>query len=132
LSSTICTQKTVIDQPEQVVKCKERSLNPKRRKETYPVDTDQRSNMSNPLQTLSQTLTASISPDSTTRRQAEEALRQGESAPGFLLLVLQLVNSSEVDLTVRQTGGVYFKNAVKRLWAGEEVSLFGSLYEMMC
>lgn len=50
-------------------------------------------------------------------------MRRGEAGSGFLLLVLQLVNTSEVDMTVRQTGGVYFKNAVKRLWAGEEVSL---------
>lgn len=78
--------------------------------------------MSNPLQTLSSTLTASISPDSSVRRQAEDQLRQGESSPGFLLLVLQLVNSGEVDIVTRQTGGVYFKNAVKRLWGGEEVS----------
>ena len=78
--------------------------------------------MSDQLQALSGILSASISPDSTTRRQAENQLRESESTPGFLLLVLQLVNTEGADLTVRQTGGVYFKNAVKRLWAGEEVS----------
>lgn len=78
--------------------------------------------MASPLQTLSTTLSASISPDSSVRRQAEDQLRQGEGSAGFLLLVLQLVNSSEADLTVRQTAGVYFKNVVKRLWAGEDVS----------
>ena len=78
--------------------------------------------MANPLQTLSTTFSASISPDTNIRRQAEAQLKQGEASPGFLLLLLQLVNSGEADITVRQTAGVYFKNAVKRLWAGEEVS----------
>lgn len=73
------------------------------------------------LAAFSQTLSATVSPDAATRRAAEESLRQAEAQPGFLLLVLQLVNSSSVDMVVRQTGGVYFKNAVKRLWSGEEV-----------
>jgi exportin-2 (importin alpha re-exporter) len=76
--------------------------------------------MANPLQNLSTTLSSSISPDANTRRQAEAALRQGEATPGFLLLVLQLVNTGEADLVVRQTAGVYFKNAVKRLWPDED------------
>lgn len=73
------------------------------------------------LAAFSQTLSATVSPDAATRRAAEESLRRAEAQPGFLLLVLQLVNSSSVDMVVRQTGGVYFKNAVKRLWSGEEV-----------
>jgi hypothetical protein len=73
------------------------------------------------LSALSAALTATVSSDATTRRSAEEQLRQGEKQPGFLLVVLDLVRSSEVDKVVRQSGGVYFKNAIKRLWAGEEV-----------
>lgn len=74
------------------------------------------------LDLLSRTLTSTVSPDAPTRRAAEESLRQGESQPGFLLLVLELVRSDGVDMVVRQAGGVYFKNVVKRLWDGEEVS----------
>ena len=74
------------------------------------------------LQLLSNTLTSTVSPDASTRRTAEESLRQGESQPGFLLLVLELVRNEGVDMIVRQAGGVYFKNAVRRLWPGEEVS----------
>jgi exportin-2 (importin alpha re-exporter) len=75
------------------------------------------------LSLLCNTLTATVSPDATARRAAEEQLRTGEAQPGFLLLVLQLVKSDGVNMVVRQSGGVYFKNAVKRLWDGEEVSL---------
>ena len=73
------------------------------------------------LNFLSQTLISTVSPDAQSRRAAEEALRQGEPQPGFLLLVLELVRSDVVDMVVRQAGGVYFKNAVRRLWSGDEV-----------
>lgn len=75
------------------------------------------------LSALSSALTATVSPDAPTRRAAEDQLRSGEQQPGFLLLVLQLVHSQEADMVVRQAAGVYFKNAVKRLWEPEEVSL---------
>ena len=73
------------------------------------------------LQLLSQTLTSTVSPDKATRRAAEEQLKTGETQPGFLLLVLELVKSDQVEVIVRQAAGVYFKNAVKRLWEPEEV-----------
>jgi exportin-2 (importin alpha re-exporter) len=74
------------------------------------------------LNALSGYLSATVSPDAATRRSAEESLRSGEAQPGFLQIVLHLVKSDGVDMTVRQAGGVYFKNVVKKLWAGEEVS----------
>ncbi len=73
------------------------------------------------LQLLSQTLTSTVSPDKATRRNAEEQLKSGESQSNFLLIVLELVKSEQVDVVVRQAAGVYFKNAVKRLWEPEEV-----------
>lgn len=73
------------------------------------------------LQLLSNYLASTVSHDATTRRSAEESLRQAEKQPGFLILVLELVKSEGVDMLVRQAGGVFFKNVVKRLWAGEEV-----------
>jgi exportin-2 (importin alpha re-exporter) len=72
------------------------------------------------LTALSTTLASTVSPDAATRRAAEEQLRQGEKQPGFLIVVLTLVNTGTIDMVVRQTAGVYFKNAVKRLWTGEE------------
>ncbi|OCF55372.1 importin-alpha export receptor [Kwoniella mangroviensis CBS 10435] len=72
------------------------------------------------ISALSTYLSSTVSPDAHARRSAEDSLRQGETQQGFLLIVLQLVKSNEVDMIVRQAGGVYFKNAVKRLWSGEE------------
>ena len=73
---------------------------------------------------LSQTLTSTVSPDGSIRRNAEETLRQGETQPGFLLLVLDLVRNDQASMLVRQSAGVYFKNAVKRSWDGDEVMEF--------
>jgi exportin-2 (importin alpha re-exporter) len=73
------------------------------------------------LNALSSYLASTVSPDASTRRAAEDSLRQGEGQAGFLQLILQLVKNDGVDMTVRQAGGVYFKNVVKRLWADEEV-----------
>ena len=78
--------------------------------------------MSADLAALSQTLASTVSPQAPIRRAAEEQLRHAEAQQGFLLAVLELVKSNAVDMTTRQAGGVLFKNVVKRLWAGEEVS----------
>ncbi|WRT64247.1 uncharacterized protein IL334_001178 [Kwoniella shivajii] len=72
------------------------------------------------LSALSSYLSATVSSDAHARRSAEESLRQAEAQQGFLLLVLELAKADSVDPVVRQAGGVYFKNAVKRLWSGEE------------
>lgn len=73
------------------------------------------------LSHLTNYLSSTVSPDAHTRRSAEESLRQAEGQQGFLLLVLELVKADSVDMVVRQAGGVYFKNTVKRLWSGDEV-----------
>nr|ODO02723.1 hypothetical protein L204_01462 [Cryptococcus depauperatus CBS 7855] len=72
------------------------------------------------LSLLANYLSSTVSPDAHARRGAEESLRQAESQPGFLLLVLDLVKVDSVEMMIRQAGGVYFKNTVKRLWSGEE------------
>ena len=77
------------------------------------------------VQPLAQALEASISPDASIRRSAEAQLSAGLGQPGFLILLLQLVNEAAVPKTTRQTGAVYFKNAAKKLCAGEEVSAAG-------
>ena len=75
------------------------------------------------LTTLSEYLISTVSPDAATRRSAEDSLRSGEGQAGFLQIILHLVKMEGIDMTVRQAGGVYFKNAVKKLWSGEEVSI---------
>lgn len=75
------------------------------------------------LNALTSYLSSTVSPDAGTRRSAEESLRQGEGQAGFLQLILELVRSDGVDMTVRQAGGVYFKNVVKKLWSDEEASV---------
>lgn len=75
------------------------------------------------LSLLTNYLSSTVSPDAHTRRSAEESLRQAEGQQGFLLLVLELVKADSVIMVVRQAGGVYFKNTVKRLWSGDEVCL---------
>ncbi|OXB34588.1 importin-alpha export receptor [Cryptococcus neoformans] len=72
------------------------------------------------LSLLTNYLSSTVSPDAHTRRSAEESLRQAEGQQGFLLLVLELVKADSVNMVVRQAGGVYFKNTVKRLWSGDE------------
>lgn len=72
------------------------------------------------LAALSTYLANTVSPDAATRRAAEDSLRQGEAQPGFLLIVLELVRSDAANMVVRQAGGVYFKNTVKKLWDGED------------
>ena len=71
---------------------------------------------------IAQTLHQSLSPDAASRRQAETTLGGAEGQQGFLLILLHLIGQSDgsVDSVARQTGAVYFKNVVKKLWAGEE------------
>lgn len=72
------------------------------------------------LAALSKYLGDTVSPDATARRAAEDSLRRAESQQGFLQVVLELVRSDSASSVVRQAAGVYFKNTVKRLWAGDE------------
>ncbi|KAL1410407.1 importin-alpha export receptor [Vanrija albida] len=72
------------------------------------------------LQAVSSYLAATVSPDASARRQAEDALRQGEKQQGFLQIVLEIVRSDATDAVVRQAGALYFKNTVKRLWGDED------------
>jgi 3-methyladenine DNA glycosylase AlkD len=76
---------------------------------------------------IAQTLHASLSSDAAVRRQAEATLGGAEAQQGFLLILLHLIGNADntVDAVARQTGAVYFKNVVKKLWAedaAEEVS----------
>lgn len=69
------------------------------------------------LSMLSNLLTQSLSPSHDIRHPAEATLKSSETQAGFLLLVLGLVRTAEVPMHVRQAGGVYFKNVIKKRWS---------------
>jgi hypothetical protein len=63
-------------------------------------------------------LSQSLSSDPATRRQSERQLAQHESAPGFLISVLAIVQGAgEAPMEIRLAAGIYFKNAVRKMWA---------------
>lgn len=80
------------------------------------------------LQQLAQLLSDTVSPDTPTRKAAENNLNSAAQQQGFLLLLLETVRSDQASKVVRQAAGVYFKNVVKRQWEEpEEVSFVSTL-----
>ncbi|KAM0791591.1 hypothetical protein ACM66B_006034 [Microbotryomycetes sp. NB124-2] len=69
---------------------------------------------------LSQVLTATLSADATTRRQAERELLQAQAHPSFGPSVLQLAQNAQANKAVRQSAALSFKNWIKANWALEE------------
>ncbi|KAL7539729.1 hypothetical protein ACHAXR_009544 [Thalassiosira sp. AJA248-18] len=78
---------------------------------------------------LRQILSQSLSPDATTRRNAESALLASQSTPGHALAVLRVVSTTasgagpsnnNADMPIRQSAAVHFKNMVKKGWAPNE------------
>mmetsp|Transcript_1332 Transcript_1332/g.2876 ORF Transcript_1332/g.2876 Transcript_1332/m.2876 type:complete len:983 (+) Transcript_1332:67-3015(+) len=73
---------------------------------------------------LRQILSQSLSPDATTRRNAEAALLSSRSSPGHALAVLRVVSASSTgnnaDMPIRQSAAVHFKNMVKKGWSPDE------------
>ena len=63
-------------------------------------------------------LQATLNPDKATRVAAEEALRAGETTPGYVVQLMKLAvdTSLPVDPVLRHTAVVYMKNVVKRRW----------------
>jgi len=55
-----------------------------------------------------------FNPQEAQRKEAEDHLKQWESAPGFLVLLLQIVSSNEVDAAARQAGAINLKNMTKK------------------
>ncbi|KAG5308621.1 XPO2 protein, partial [Pseudoatta argentina] len=72
------------------------------------------------LVTLSEYLKHTLSPDVNVRRPAEKFLESVEINQNFPLLLLHLVDKSEINITIRVAGAVAFKNYVKRNWKVEE------------
>ncbi|KAJ8681341.1 hypothetical protein QAD02_017128 [Eretmocerus hayati] len=74
------------------------------------------------LLTLSEYLRHTLSPDVTVRRPAEKFLESVELNQNYPLLLLHLVDKSEIEMTIRIAGAIVFKNYVKRNWKVDEDS----------
>ncbi|CAB3368472.1 Hypothetical predicted protein [Cloeon dipterum] len=68
------------------------------------------------LQTLSGYLMQTLSPDAAVRRPAEKFLESIEGNKNYPLLLLHLVNKQDLDLSIRTSGAIVFKNFIKRNW----------------
>ena len=74
--------------------------------------------MALPVDQLRQVLSQSLSPDVTTRQNAERALLTSQTSQGHALTVLRLISSNDAaDGPVRQSAAVHFNNMVKKGWA---------------
>ena len=67
---------------------------------------------------LRSTIQSTLSADQSTRQQAEISLKHAETAQGFILELLNLVEV-EQDFGVRQSTVIYLKNRISRGWPTE-------------
>lgn len=74
------------------------------------------------LFTLNEYLKRTLSPDPSVRKSAEKFLESIELNQNYPLLLLHLVDKKDVDMTIRMSAAVAFKNFVKRNWSIEEDS----------
>ena len=75
----------------------------------------------NELAQLSQVLFATVSPDSTQRRAAEQHLLTASSTPGYPIIVLSLIASPNPQFSgVKQIAAIHFKNLVRKGWADDD------------
>lgn len=59
---------------------------------------------------------ATLSPDASTRRQAEDLLAGVRDTPGFASILLQLIKADTAPSHIRQAAAVYLKNHVARFY----------------
>ncbi|GMH57143.1 hypothetical protein TrRE_jg1642, partial [Triparma retinervis] len=84
--------------------------------------------MSGPMLQLAQCLHQTINPDKKTRMEAEKYLESSQTTPGYLILVLQLIESADpATLPVKQIAAVHFKNVVRKHWTPNEDEDGGAL-----
>ena len=67
---------------------------------------------------------ATLNPDLNQRKAAEEELGRAKLQPQCVLTVLQILTQEGVDLAVRQSAAVFFKNLVKGHWAPEDETAY--------
>ncbi|KAK9239017.1 Cse1-domain-containing protein [Lipomyces kononenkoae] len=70
------------------------------------------------LQNVAALLQSSLNP--ATGKQSEQSLRAAEVQPGFSILLLQIVASTDFPQTIRLAGALFFKNFIRRRWTDEE------------
>ncbi|BFF94387.1 exportin-2 [Drosophila madeirensis] len=72
------------------------------------------------LQLLAGYLQQTLSADPNVRRPAEKLLESTELQQNYPVLLLNLIDKSQMDMTTRIAGAIAFKNYVKRNWAAHE------------
>ncbi|KAL3287433.1 hypothetical protein HHI36_001904 [Cryptolaemus montrouzieri] len=72
------------------------------------------------LLTLAQYLQQTLSPDVSVRRPAEKFLEGVEINQNYPVLLLNLVHKPEIEMNIRVSGAIAFKNYIKRNWSTEE------------
>ncbi|XP_035207759.1 exportin-2-like [Stegodyphus dumicola] len=77
----------------------------------------------NNLNTLVGYLQQTLNPNPSVRRPAEKFLESVEANQNYPVLLLTLVDKSDVDVTIRIAGAITFKNYVKRNWRVAEDSV---------
>ena len=75
-------------------------------------------------ETLVSLFAATLNPDLNQRKAAEEELGRAKLQPQCVLTVLQILTQEGVDLAVRQSAAVFFKNLVKGHWAPEDETAY--------
>ncbi|ESP05357.1 hypothetical protein LOTGIDRAFT_205558 [Lottia gigantea] len=68
------------------------------------------------MQALASYLQQTLSPDRDTRKQAEKFLESVETNQNYSLLLLHLMDKGEVDIHIRVSAAITFKNFIKRNW----------------
>lgn len=68
------------------------------------------------IQALVTYLTQTLSPEYGVRKPAEDYLMTVEKQAGYTILLLQLADSEQVEMSVRLAAVINFKNCVKRNW----------------
>uniref|UniRef100_A0A6P4FXU3 Exportin-2-like n=1 Tax=Drosophila rhopaloa TaxID=1041015 RepID=A0A6P4FXU3_DRORH len=69
------------------------------------------------LQLLAGYLQQTLSADPNVRRPAEKLLESTELQQNYPILLLNLIDKAQMDMTTRVAGAIAFKNYVKRNWA---------------
>ncbi|KAI5964902.1 CSE1 [Candida pseudojiufengensis] len=74
--------------------------------------------MSNSLEVIPKILEQSLTPQFS--NQAEKELRSIENESGFSINLLHIIASTNLSLSIRLAGALYFKNLIKRKWVNED------------
>lgn len=74
------------------------------------------------MQLLAGYLQQTLSADPNVRRPAEKLLEGTELQQNYPVLLLNLIDKAQMDMTIRVAGAIAFKNYVKRNWAAHEDS----------